>query len=133
MFNNNLFCERLKNLRLSNNLTMENLGAQFSVTKQTISRWESGDRLPPLNVTYNIAKYFNVSIDYLVGLTDNNINTIQNTTSDTLKDPILSEKHEKLIKLFDTLDSHNQGALLERATMLSEEQRKKSGIYKKSV
>ncbi len=62
MFNNNLFSERLKNLRLSKNLTMENLGTQFSVTKQTISRWESGYRLPTLNVTYNIAKYFNVSL-----------------------------------------------------------------------
>ncbi len=71
MFNKNLFCERLKFLRTSQGLTLEQLGTVFSVTKQTVSRWETGDRLPPLNVAYELAEYFNVSTDYLLGRSEN--------------------------------------------------------------
>ena len=71
MWNNNLFGQRLKSLRKTNGLTLEQFGAAFDTTKQTTSRWESGDRLPPLPLVFEIAKYFDVSIDYLVGRTDN--------------------------------------------------------------
>lgn len=67
MFNKNLFCSNLKELRLSKNLTLEQLGKTFSVTKQTVSRWENGNRLPPLDVVVSLADYFDVSLDYLVG------------------------------------------------------------------
>ena len=71
MFSQDFFCHRLRDLRQLNNLTLEQLGAAFNVTKQTVSHWEKGDRLPPLDVATALAEYFNVSLDYLVGLSDN--------------------------------------------------------------
>ena len=71
MFSREIFCQRLRHLRLSHNLTAEQLGIKFDVRKQTVSRWELGDRLPPLDVATALAEYFNVSLDYLVGLSDN--------------------------------------------------------------
>lgn len=67
MFDKTLFCNNLKKLRLMKNLTLEQLGGSFGVTKQTISRWENGTRLPTLDVVVSLADYFNVSLDYLVG------------------------------------------------------------------
>ncbi|WP_434131215.1 helix-turn-helix domain-containing protein [Sporomusa sphaeroides] len=71
MFSSEFFCYRLRQLRQSRNLTVEQLGNEFNVTKQTVSRWELGKRLPPLDVATALAEYFNVSLDYLVGLSDN--------------------------------------------------------------
>jgi transcriptional regulator with XRE-family HTH domain len=70
MFSREIFCRRLRDLRQSHDLTLEQVGANFNVTKQTVSHWEKGDRLPPLDVATALAEYFNVSLDYLVGLTD---------------------------------------------------------------
>ncbi len=71
MFIKKIFCCRLKQLRIEHKLTLEQFGEVFSVTKQTTSRWEKGDRLPQIDVITDIADYFNVSVDYLVGRTDN--------------------------------------------------------------
>lgn len=70
MFSQKLFGERLRILRQSKHLTVEQLGKEFNVSKQTVSRWELGDRLPPLDVATALADYFDVSLDYLAGRAD---------------------------------------------------------------
>jgi transcriptional regulator with XRE-family HTH domain len=70
MFNKEVFSHRLKELRSSKKLTLEQLGKELGVIKQTIGHWESGIRLPNLEMTVSIADYFNVSLDYLVGRTN---------------------------------------------------------------
>lgn len=65
-----IFCERLKELRLDNNLTTFALGKILKVSDSTISRWENGSMIPSIVHLYNIAKYFAVSADYLIGLED---------------------------------------------------------------
>lgn len=70
MFTKKIFCERLKILRLEKNLTLEQLGLAFNVTKQTISRWETGDRIPSIEIVYMLSEYFNVTTDYLLGKSD---------------------------------------------------------------
>lgn len=70
MFSQKIFCQRLRDLRQLHKLTLEQLGAEFKVTKQTVSHWEKGDRLPSLDVAAALADYFNVSLDYLAGRSD---------------------------------------------------------------
>jgi Predicted transcriptional regulators len=70
MFSQKVFGQRLRQLRQSHHLTVEQLGNEFKVSKQTVSRWELGDRLPPLDVATTLADYFNVSLDYLAGRSD---------------------------------------------------------------
>jgi transcriptional regulator with XRE-family HTH domain len=74
MFSKELFCKRLKALRLEKKLTLEQLGLLFDVTKQTTSRWETGDRIPSIEILCILADYFNVSLDYLTGRTDEPVN-----------------------------------------------------------
>lgn len=58
----------LKTLRLKNNMTQAQLAQKLGVTKSVISAYETGLRLPSYDILIHIAKFFNVSTDYLLGL-----------------------------------------------------------------
>ncbi len=58
----------LKTLRLKENLTQAQLSKKLGLTKSVISAYETGLRLPSYDVLIHIAKIFNVSTDYLLGL-----------------------------------------------------------------
>ena len=62
---------RLKELRLSKNITQQRLAFELHINQNTISRYETGVREPGITELIAIADYFHVSIDYLVGRTDN--------------------------------------------------------------
>ena len=62
---------RLKELRLSRHLTQLKLAMDVSMSQNTISRYENGEREPGLAELVAIADYFDVSVDYLLGRTDN--------------------------------------------------------------
>lgn len=65
------FGKRLKQLRLDNNLTQEQLGRMLNVTNVGVSKWESNERFPDKDTLIKIANYFDVSTDYLLCRTDN--------------------------------------------------------------
>lgn len=62
------FCERLKELRKEKNLSTIELADILGVGHSTVSRWENGVMTPTIDHLYNIAVYFKVTTDYLVGL-----------------------------------------------------------------
>lgn len=64
------FGRRLKSLRLRNNMTQEELGKLLGKTKNSISQYETGKREPDLETLKIISDYFTVSLDYLLGKTD---------------------------------------------------------------
>jgi transcriptional regulator with XRE-family HTH domain len=66
----NKFSERLKELRLEKEIGQIALAKQLSVSKGIISLWENGLREPTLSNLIALAKFFEVSLDYLAGLTD---------------------------------------------------------------
>lgn len=62
--------KRLKTLRNEKNLTQEELGKKINVTKVSISGYENNNRSPDTETLQNIADFFDVSVDYLLGRTD---------------------------------------------------------------
>lgn len=62
---------RLKELRERRHMSQVFLGMELGMNQNTISRYETGEREPGIAELIKIADYFNVSIDYLVGRTDN--------------------------------------------------------------
>jgi len=76
--------ERLRDTRLKNDLTQEQLAQKLGTDVKQISRWESGKFSPNLETLVQIASVLNVSADYLLGLTDNPIPYIKidNLTDD---------------------------------------------------
>lgn len=65
------FASRLKELRSSKGLTMEALAKEIHGTKAAIGNFENANKKPSLDAVITLADYFNVSIDYLLGRTDN--------------------------------------------------------------
>ncbi len=66
----NKLSERLKELRIAAGLTQQELSIVFFVNQRTVSNWENGKREPDLVTFVKIAKFFEVSADYLLGLED---------------------------------------------------------------
>jgi transcriptional regulator with XRE-family HTH domain len=64
------FGERLKEVRNSRNITLEKLAEDLETTKATLSRYENNLREPKVDFLNKVADYFQVSIDYLLGRTD---------------------------------------------------------------
>lgn len=67
---NNFLGKTIKELRLEEGISQRELGNRLNVCNQTVSFWESGQREPDLDTLLKIAKYFNVTADYLLGLED---------------------------------------------------------------
>lgn len=64
------FANRLKQLRKEHNLTQEELAQKISKTRSTIAGYETERKEPDYETLALLAKYFNVSLDYLMGVSD---------------------------------------------------------------
>ncbi|WP_350309692.1 helix-turn-helix domain-containing protein [Neopoerus faecalis] len=53
-------------MRLERNMSQQRLAMELSMTQNTISRYENGEREPGIKELIRIADYFNVSLDYLL-------------------------------------------------------------------
>ena len=62
---------RLKELRKQKHISQIKLAMDLSVSQNTISRYEQGERESGYDMLVKIADYFNVSVDYLLERTDN--------------------------------------------------------------
>lgn len=62
------FGNRLKRLRLEKDMTQAQLSERLGLTKSVISAYETDLRLPSYDVLMQIARIFNVSTDYLLGM-----------------------------------------------------------------
>ena len=62
--------ERLKDLRLERKLSQADLAEVLGTTRQQIEKWELGIQMMGVDKYIKLAKYYNVSLDYLLGLTD---------------------------------------------------------------
>ena len=62
---------RLKELRKAKGLSQLRLATELNTTQNTISRYETGEREPGIEELIKIADYFHVSVDYLIGRTNN--------------------------------------------------------------
>lgn len=65
-----IFGKRLRYLRRDADITQKNLARDLNVSPTTISQWENAGQYPDLEMLATIAQYFDVTTDYLLGLTD---------------------------------------------------------------
>ena len=62
---------RIRNLREDADLTQEKIGKAIDVPQRTYAYYESGQRMIPPSVLCALADFYDVSVDYILGLTDN--------------------------------------------------------------
>ncbi len=66
-----IFGEHLKNLRKSRNITQKQLALGIGASERGIQQYELGERKPTYDMLIALADYFDVSLDYLVGRSEN--------------------------------------------------------------
>ncbi len=64
--------KRIYELRMSFGWTQVQLAQKLNITKQTVSNWENDNIQPSVEMLVKLARVFNVSTDYLLGLTPTN-------------------------------------------------------------
>lgn len=83
-----MFSQRIKHLRLKQELTQKDLSDYLNVTPKTISFYELGQRMPPADVLIKLSHKFSVTVDYLLGLTDNPNNQTNTLINDFSKEEL---------------------------------------------
>lgn len=86
--------ERIKLIRKKSGLTQTEFGKIFGIGKTTVSSYEIGNSVPNDNIKISMCKHFNVSLDYLLGLTDDPTPSNQisvSPTKDTVKTVLFGE------------------------------------------
>lgn len=61
-----MFCDNLTQLRKINRMTQEDLAEKVNVSRQTLSKWETGESLPDIEKSKLLAEVFGVTLDDLV-------------------------------------------------------------------
>lgn len=77
----NIYIKRIKDLREDNDITQRELAEYLNITQQQYSLYEKGIRTIPVDLVIELARYYGVTTDYLLGLSgkkQNNINTKNN-------------------------------------------------------
>lgn len=106
MFNQDVLAYRIKQLRKERKLNQEDIGIILNVTKTQISDIEKGKRLTTIENLVILADYFNVSLDYLTGRTDNP-DLIINKAEQSI-----SEVESELLGDFRLLNKYEQNIIM---------------------
>jgi transcriptional regulator with XRE-family HTH domain len=95
--------DRIKALRTEKNITQEELGKIVGVVKSTMSMYESGKSIPSDEIKKVLADYFDVTMDYLMGISDERKPAGEQKLSEKeLRD--IGKQVEHLIGNMDTLE-----------------------------
>lgn len=117
-----MIVERLKSLRNSNKVSQKDFAQALKVSQQTVASWEVGRTEPSNTALKDIADYFNVSTDYLLGRDEKAIS--------------LSNLQITLLKMFDRLNIEGQDLIMRIINSLeithSKENDNTSGIVQKN-
>jgi len=66
------YCEKIRSLRQNRGLKQSDVAQILETTQQVYSRYENGVNALPIHHLIALCRYYNVSADYILGLTDNN-------------------------------------------------------------
>lgn len=96
------FGQRLKNLRLEQNLTQQELATAVGVSVVAVRNWERGTKKPAMDAIIALARELKITTDGLLDV---------NTFGIPRRSIILSPEEKKLLKTYQALDSHGKKAV----------------------
>ena len=109
------FAERLKTLREKRGLMQKAVAADLNIGNTTLSNYEQNVSSPNPEILVSIADYFDTSVDYLLGRTDNPAPHTNN----------LSETETDMVHLYRSLDDEGKRELADYAAFLAYKKNKK--------
>lgn len=85
------FCIRLKEAReLRGYKSQQSFADAFGVAQSTVGNWEAGKRRPNMEAIKRLASFLGVTVDYLLGLTDENEGPLSEIGEEALDDELIS-------------------------------------------
>lgn len=63
--------QRIQDLRIDSDLSQKKIGEILHISQRSYSHYETGSRNIPIEMLIRLADYYDTTIDYLVGITDN--------------------------------------------------------------
>ena len=93
--------EKITELRKNKNLSQIQLAEQLGVSRQAISKWESGNTMPGIDSIIEISNFFDVTIDSL--LKDGDDFTLNKTSNAYTENEPITQKKEYKVSLWVTL------------------------------
>ena len=109
------FSKRLKELRLAHGETQKELANAIEVGRTTISEYESGKIVPKQEGLLRLANHFNVSVDYLTGVSNTPATRKQNVSD---LDSLLNTIHYILLDEYDTPVTYEDKKLSSRQKII---------------
>lgn len=100
---------KLKELREKKGINQKDLAKYLNLTQVQISKYELEKNEPDLNTTKKIAKFFNVTIDYLLGTPEENIILITKQDYQDLKKA--TNKINEIVNKIDSKEDKNQNSI----------------------
>lgn len=107
-----MFGKRLRDLRNERNWTIEQVAEKIEVSKSTYAGYETEDRKPPIQNLIKLSNLYDVSVDYILGLTDDkDIKELEYNASKYLRKenlnwngvPLTNEELEPIINLLEVI------------------------------
>ena len=65
--------QRIQDLRIDSDLSQKKIGEILHISQRSYSHYETGSRNIPIEMLIRLADYYDTTIDYLVGRTDNKV------------------------------------------------------------
>lgn len=94
---------RIKQLREKRGLIQEMLAAELGITQQMLSKYERDTTLIKVDVLKKIAEYFNVTTDYLLGVSD-----VKRDLQGQMKVNETLDEYYDLVEVYKELDQYDQ-------------------------
>ncbi len=119
----------LAQLRKEKGLNQRDFAKSLGVSNGAIAMWETNKRQPDLDMILKISNYYDVSVDYLLGIDSDKQHPTKNNNSSNIspEDELLlasmTTKARNLIDTFLQLDEDNQDIILGEAKKALKEQR----------
>lgn len=113
--------ERIKLQRTKHNKTQRDICNAIHIEQVTLSQYETNKRTPKLEILIALADLFHVSVDYLLGRTEE-CQYESSITIPTHED--LPEKSKIMLKAFEDLDEDNQDIIIGEIKKLLKQQRR---------
>lgn len=100
------FKKKLKLLREEEGLTQSELAQGLKVSQSTVAQWEAGTRMPTAQAVVAIARYFDTSADFVLGIVDERLRLVPYYKN-------LTGKEQTFMQAFAQLSPERQNAVAE--------------------
>ena len=114
-----LFLTRLRSVLDENGKTQKEICADLGIRNQKLSNWKTGYSEPNFDDLLMLASYFNVSVDYLLGLTDSDDTPSLNSA---FSSALTTEEYE-LLKSYRLLSTKGKARVIAYTDLLCENEK----------